>query len=84
MEEEIVKKRILKDIALFYDSLRTVKNIDKDKKLEYIIKLSEMYAKDSQSYLEKGDMCTAFSCISYAHGLLDATKEFVGVDIGTL
>lgn len=33
------------------------------------------YASDAQSYLDKGDLLTAFSCISYAHGLIDALKK---------
>ena len=36
-----------------------------------------MYAKDSQSFLDKGDLYTSFASINYAHGLLDAVKAIV-------
>jgi hypothetical protein len=42
-----------------------------------VIELSKMYAKDSKSYLDKKDFYTSFSCISYAHGLLDALKDIM-------
>ena len=70
-----VRKRIEKDLALFDRNIAPVKSDDKT--LAHIIDLSRMYAKDSKSYLEKGDFYTSFSCISYAHGLLDAIKEIV-------
>lgn len=70
-------KRIEKDISMFYGSVQKV-NTD-DKKLRGIVELSGMYAKDAKSYLDKGDLYTAFSCISYAHGLLDAVKEVLGI-----
>ncbi|MGC8687734.1 MAG: DUF357 domain-containing protein [Candidatus Micrarchaeia archaeon] len=76
-----VEERILKDIALFAESRKKVENYFKnqDPKIKKIIELSEMYASDAKSYFEKGDNCTSFSCISYAHGLLDAIKELEGI-----
>lgn len=68
-----VKKRIETDLALFDRDTASVRTDDKT--LLHIIDLSKMYAKDSKSYLDKGDFYTSFSCISYAHGLLDAVKE---------
>jgi len=44
-------------------------------KYSKVVELSKMYASDAKSYLDKGDPYTAFSCISYAHGLLDAVIE---------
>ena len=65
-----IKERIKKDINMFYDNLN---KIDKLSESELkVVELSKMYASDAQSYLEKEDMYTSFSCISYAHGLLDA------------
>ena len=49
-----------------------------DKKVRKVIDLARMYASDSKSYLSKGDLYTSFSCISYAHGLLDAVKGIYG------
>lgn len=67
--KDSIVKRIEKDIALFYVNYKKVKTDGAAKK---VVELSEMYARDSKSYLEKGDYYTSFSCISYAHGLLDA------------
>lgn len=41
----------------------------------HVLELARDYASDAKSYLGKEDFYTAFSCISYAHGLLDALKE---------
>lgn len=71
-DAEIIK-RIEKDIKLFDDNIKSVKS--DDKATIRIIELSKMYAKDSKSFLDKGDLYTAFASINYAHGLLDAVKE---------
>jgi len=75
MDDSAIRARIEKDIALFYSNISSVKSDDPT--LKRIIDLSEMYARDSKSYLEKGDFYTSFSCISYAHGLLDSVKEII-------
>jgi len=79
MSQEI-KSRIVKDIASFYKNLSALKPKYLNGEYKKIVELAEMYAKDSQSYFEKGDFVTAFSCISYAHGLLDAVRRFGGYD----
>jgi hypothetical protein len=66
-----VEKRIKKDIDMFYESMAKLNGIE-NKEMLKIIELSKMYTNDAKSYLEKGDLYTSFSCISYAHGLLDA------------
>ena len=66
-KDDSVRSRIEKDIALFDENVKTVKSDDRS--LARIIELSKMYAKDSKSYLDKGDFYTSFSCISYAHRL---------------
>lgn len=68
-----IRKRIEKDIELFSKNVASVKGSDKN--VTRILELSKMYAQDSKSYLDRGDFYTSFSCISYAHGLLDAIKE---------
>jgi len=75
-----LKSRIEKDIETFYKNLNTLSTKNFNSEYKNIVELAEMYAKDSQSYLEKGDLVTAFSCISYAHGLLDAVRRFIGRD----
>lgn len=49
-----------------------------EKNTTRVLELSKMYAKDSKSFLDKGDLYTSFSCIGYAHGLLDALREIHG------
>lgn len=68
-DEARIRMRIEKDIEMFNKNIATINRSCEYKK---IIDLSEMYASDSRSYLEKCDYYTSFSCISYAHGLLDA------------
>ncbi len=70
-----IKKRIEKDINMFYENLRLLKVRESNKKHVEVVELSKMYASDSKSYLDKGDFYTSFSCISYAHGLLDAIRD---------
>ncbi|MDE1868794.1 MAG: DUF357 domain-containing protein [Candidatus Micrarchaeota archaeon] len=72
-EANPVIKRIEKDIRMFNDNIGAAR--PEGKMQERVIELSKMYAKDAKSYLDKGDLFTAFSCISYAHGLLDAIRE---------
>lgn len=71
--EDPTVKRIEKDIRMFDENVAAV---SPDGELqERVVELSRMYAKDAKSYLDKGDLFTAFSCISYAHGLIDAIRE---------
>lgn len=71
MEERITKKkRIEKDLRMFEENLGKVEKNN-------IIEMALRYYKDAEYYLEKEDYFTAFGCINYAHGLLDAIrKEF--------
>ncbi|MGC8538434.1 MAG: DUF357 domain-containing protein [Candidatus Micrarchaeia archaeon] len=75
---EGVEGRIKKDIDIFYRNVKFDTELSEDEKK--VVELAEMYAKDSQTWLEKGDLYTAFSSISYAHGLLDAIRKIKGVD----
>ncbi len=67
------KTRIKKDIAMFEENIKKTKTQKNQKK---IIKLANQYFEDSKYYLEKKDFFTAFGCINYAHGLLDAILKF--------
>ncbi|MCL4381435.1 DUF357 domain-containing protein [Candidatus Marsarchaeota archaeon] len=73
-----IESRIKKDIAMFDKSIQEFSYNGNDKEVIDIIELSKMYASDSESYLKKGDFYTSFSCISYAHGLLDSIKKLYG------
>jgi hypothetical protein len=65
-----VLSRIEKDLRIFDDNIKKVGSIDK--RQQKVVELAEMYASDCKAFIKKGDLYTAFSCISYAHGLLDA------------
>ncbi len=73
-----VKARIQKDITSFHANFAAISSLRKDAKVAKMVEMSLMYAKDAKSYLEKNDLYTAFSCISYAHGILDAIKNIFG------
>lgn len=70
-------ERIELDISKFGQSMAKAKGIDGElsEGERGIIKLAKMYASDSRAFLEKGDLGTAFSSISYAHGLADAVLK---------
>ncbi len=67
------KTRIQKDIAMFEENVKKTKATKNNQK---IIELATQYFEDSKYYLEKKDFITAFGCINYAHGLLDAIIKF--------
>jgi len=70
------KKRIEKDIVMFEENLQKIKQKDVDDTQKKIVKLASQYYNDSKYYLEKKNYFTAFGCINYAHGLLDAILKF--------
>lgn len=69
MDDDKIRARIEKDIKMFHTNMSKLRQAEVGRK---VVELSEMYARDSKSYLDKRDYYTSFSCISYAHGLLDA------------
>ena len=79
-----IRSRIQKDIEMFEGSIKEASTIEgtAGKRALKVIELSKMYASDSKSYLDQGDLYTSFSCISYAHGLLDAVKDIYGKERG--
>ena len=72
-----IKKRIEKDISLFYSNLGNTEKVRDGRSLK-VVEMAKMYASDAKSYLLRKDLYTSFSCISYAHGLLDAVREISG------
>jgi uncharacterized protein len=67
-------ERIRKDIELFKKNIKETETIKFYGKEERIIKRAISYYKDTEYYIEKKDFFTAFGCISYAHGLIDALR----------
>jgi len=67
------KERIMKDIKLFEKNVELLEN-------NKIVDMARRYYFDAKYYLSKGDFFTAFGCINYAHGLIDALRieEFKG------
>jgi len=67
------KERIMKDIELFEKNVELLEN-------NKIVNMARRYYFDAKYYLSKGDFFTAFGCINYAHGLIDALRieEFKG------
>ena len=62
-----LEKRVQKDIELFTKNCGEVE--------ESIVKsMARKYYEDALYYMEKKDYVTAFGCIAYAHGLIDAIR----------
>lgn len=70
------KTRIKKDLVMFEENLKKTRQKKLDEIQEKIIELARQYYKDAEYYLDKKDYLTAFGCINYAHGLLDAILKF--------
>ncbi|MEM2963115.1 MAG: DUF357 domain-containing protein [Candidatus Anstonellales archaeon] len=67
------KRRVEMDIKKFYESINAVER--RGIEHEAVI-AAKKYCEDAKYFLEKGDLFTAFGCISYAHGLLDAVIKY--------
>jgi len=70
------KTRIKKDIVMFEENIKQIKNKKLTKSQNKILELAKQYYEDSKYYLDKKDFFTAFGCINYAHGLLDGILKF--------
>ena len=66
------RERILSDIGQFHQNIKQVKVT---KENGYALELAHQYCEDTKYFLEKKDYVTAFGCINYAHGLLDAFRK---------
>ena len=70
------KTRIEKDIVMFEENLQQINQDNISDQQKKILKLATQYYEDTKYYLEKKDYFTAFGCINYGHGLLDAILKF--------
>jgi len=64
--------RVQKDIVMFEEN---IVHIDRDTLTDHqknVLELATQYYEDTKYYANKKDYFTAFGCINYAHGLLDA------------
>ena len=66
------RQRIESDIHQFHENVGEVKVTDETKD---VIELAKQYCEDTQYFLDRKDYVTAFGCINYAHGLIDAYRK---------
>jgi len=72
MGQEEDRKRIEDDIELFDKNIRDTKATKGNR---HILELAKSYRDDTLYFLGKKDYMSAFGCINYAHGLLDALRK---------
>jgi len=70
------KTRIQKDIIMFEENIKQLQGKDETLTNDPRVVLGSQYYQDAKYYLEKKDFFTAFGCINYGHGLLDAVIKF--------
>ena len=73
------KEKIMIDIQKLERNLTEVEDIEFEGKEKDVYDRAVDYMNDSKYYLEKEDMRTAFGCIEYSHGLLDALRMIHGL-----
>lgn len=66
------KTRVQKDITMFEENIKHLHGIPPTEPQKKIIELARQYYEDTKYYAQQKDYFTAFGCINYAHGLLDA------------
>jgi hypothetical protein len=66
------KTRVQKDIVMFEENVKQINEKTITDSQKKIIELASQYYEDTKYYAKKKDYFTAFGCINYAHGLLDA------------
>jgi len=66
------KTRVQKDIVMFEENIKQINEKTITDSQKKILKLASQYYQDTKYYAGKKDYFTAFGCINYAHGLLDA------------
>ncbi|MCX8174926.1 MAG: DUF357 domain-containing protein [Candidatus Micrarchaeota archaeon] len=71
-KSEAQRQRIISDIKQFYEN---VKQVQKAGENADVVDIACRYCEDARYFCEKGDYMTAFGCINYAHGLIDALRK---------
>jgi hypothetical protein len=66
------KTRVQKDIVMFEENIKQINEKTITDSQKKTIELASQYYQDTKYYAGKKDYFTAFGCINYAHGLLDA------------
>ena len=73
------EEKIAIDIAKLERNLKQVEDIKFEGKEKEVYDRAVDYWNDSKYYLENKDTRTAFGCIEYSHGLLDALRMIHGL-----
>ena len=68
------RERIISDLKEFEENVKEAEG----KADARVVDLAKRYASDAKYFLEKGDEFTAWGCINYAHGLIDAFRKKTG------
>jgi hypothetical protein len=71
------KTRVQKDIVMFEENNKQLHERTLTDSQKKIVELATQYYQDTKYYADKKDYFTAFGCINYAHGLLDAILKTV-------
>jgi len=66
------KTRVQKDIIMFEENVKQISKKTITDNQKKTLELASQYYQDTKYYAGKKDYFTAFGCINYAHGLLDA------------
>jgi hypothetical protein len=66
------RTRVQKDIVMFEENSTQINDKELTEKQRKILELATQYYEDTKYYATKNDYFTAFGCVNYAHGLLDA------------
>ena len=66
------KTRVQKDIIMFEENIKQINENTLTENQKKTLELASQYYHDTKYYSDKKDYFTAFGCINYAHGLLDA------------
>jgi hypothetical protein len=72
------KTRTEKDIIMFEENIKRINKSTITETQKKILELATQYYQDTKYYAQKKDYFTAFGCINYAHGLLDALLKTEG------
>lgn len=64
----------------FSESLREVESKKVPESANATLERAKSYYSDTLHFVEKGDLFTAWGTINYAHGLLDAVREEMGLE----
>ncbi|MCX8197862.1 MAG: DUF357 domain-containing protein [Candidatus Micrarchaeota archaeon] len=71
-KKESDRQRIESDIIQFYQNAKEIEESEQNRE---ILDLARRYCEDAKYFLAKKDFVTAFGCINYAHGLIDALRK---------